>query len=238
MCGVFRLNERRNKAMRLVVPCLTVFILSLWPGLSLADASPRPQTYVIGLDLSKSNPLISDKGYAARAAARTAKEISALPLKSRVMLRTFGSYDASENGLKIDQVISSHARPEVVAQGIAAIIANVPKLVTEGKLTAQGKTNIVPFLDTMAEVVDCKASDVHVVLLTDGFEDSEYARLTRYGGKLPQPNEAAYRGCDELLILGLGQGGGSPSATKRLREAWTDYATQAGFAHFSGLYDW
>ncbi len=198
----------------------------------------RPQTFVIGLDLSKSNPLISDKGYAERAAARTAKEIAALPLKSRVMLRTFGSYDGSANGLKVDQVISSHARPDAVAQGIAQLIANVPELVARGKLEAQGKTNIVPFLDTMSQVVDCRESDVHVVLLTDGFEDSEYAHLTRYGGTLPAPATPTYRGCNELLILGLGQGGGSPSATKRLRLAWSAYAKAAGFQHFSGLYDW
>ncbi len=208
-------------------------------GFSSAQAdTARPQTYVIGLDLSKSNPLVSDKAYAARAAARTAKEITALPLKSRVMLRTFGSYEASANGLKVDQMITSHARPEAVAQGIATLIANVPTLVAQGKLKAQAKTNIVPFLDTMAEVVDCNASDVHVVLLTDGFEDSEYARLTRTGGSLPVPTDAAYRGCDELLILGLGQGGNSPAATKRLRAAWAAYATAAGFERFSGLYDW
>lgn len=193
---------------------------------------------MIGLDLSKSNPLVSDEGYAARAGARAASEIVALPPRSRVMLRTFGSYDGSANGLKVDQVISSHARPEAVAQGVATLIANVPKLVHEGKLKAQGKTNIVPFLDTMAEVVDCDASDVHVVLLTDGFEDSEYARLTRRGGKLPAPQTANYKGCDELLILGLGQGGGSPSATRHLREEWRVYAAKAGFRHFTGLYDW
>ncbi|MDO8423465.1 MAG: hypothetical protein Q7S99_15025 [Parvibaculum sp.] len=214
-----------------------LFAIALTGGAAQADTS-RPQTYVIGLDLSKSNPLVRDKDYAARAAARTAKEIGALPLKSRVMLRTFGSYDASANGLKIDQVISSHARPDAVAQGIATLIANVPKLVDEGKLTAQGKTNIVPFLDTMAEVVDCRASDVHVVLLTDGFEDSEYAHLTKSGGTLPAASFPAYQGCDELLILGLGQGGGSPAATKRLREAWAGYAGSAGFERFSGLYDW
>ena len=155
-------------------------------GAALAETS-RPQTYVIGLDLSKSNPLVRDKAYAARAAARTAKEIAALPLKSRVMLRTFGSYDASANGLKIDQVISSHARPDAVAQG---------------------------------------------------FEDSEYAHLTKSGGVLPAASSPAYQGCDELLILGLGQGGGSPAATKRLREAWAGYAGSAGFERFSGLYDW
>lgn len=197
-----------------------------------------PRTYVIGLDLSKSNPLVRDEGYAARAAARTAKEIAALPLKSRIMLRTFGSYDGSANGLKIDQVISSHARPDAVAKGIASIIASVPRLVDEGKLRAQGKTNIVPFLDTMSQVVDCGQSEVHVVLLTDGFEDSEYAHLTRYGGKLPLPEQPAYKGCDELLVLGLGQGGGSPSATKRLRASWQAYAEAAGFKQFSGLYDW
>jgi hypothetical protein len=202
------------------------------------NLASRPQTYVIGLDLSKSNPLVSDKAYAARAAARAAKEITALPLKSRVMLRTFGSYDAGANGLKIDQVISAHARPESVAQGIALLISNVPKLVAEGKLTAQGKTNIVPFLDTMAEVIDCRASDVHIVLLTDGFEDSEYAHLTRAGGNLPMAAQATYEGCEELLILGLGQGGGSPAATKRLRDAWSAYASSAGFERFSGLYDW
>jgi hypothetical protein len=197
-----------------------------------------PQTFVIGLDLSKSNPLVKDEAYAARAAARAAKDIVALPLKSRVMLRTFGSYDGSANGLKVDQVISSHARPEAVAQGIASLIANVPKLVREGKLVAQGKTNIVPFLDTMAQVVDCGASEVHVVLLTDGFEDSEYAKLTRKGGKLPVPDAPTYKGCEELLILGLGQGGGSPSATAHLRKEWQAYAAGAGFRRFIGLYDW
>ncbi|HEY4345595.1 MAG TPA: hypothetical protein VGN05_14695 [Parvibaculum sp.] len=213
-------------------------LLSLAAFAAQADEPVRPQTYVIGLDLSKSNPLVKDDGYAARAGARAAKELVALPLKSRVMLRTFGSYDASANGLKVDQVISSHARPDAVAQGIAALIANVPRLVREGKLKAQGKTNIVPFLDTMAEVVDCRTTQVHVVLLTDGFEDSEYAKLTRAGGKLPAPETAAYEGCDELLILGLGQGGGSPSATARLRKEWQAYAVKDGFGRFNGLYDW
>lgn len=222
---------------RRILSLALVLASALTVGAAFAD-SPRPQTYVIGLDLSKSNPLVSDEAYAARAAARAAKEIANLPLKSRVMLRTFGSYDGSANGLKIDQVISSHARPDAVAKGIATLIANVPKLVDEGKLTAQGKTNIVPFLDTMAEVIDCRASEVHVVLLTDGFEDSEYAHLTKSGGALPAASSPAYQGCDELLILGLGQGGGSPAATKRLRKAWTGYAMSAGFERFSGLYDW
>jgi hypothetical protein len=200
--------------------------------------APEPQTIVIGLDLSQSNPLVKDDDYAARVGARTAQELIALPLKSRVMVRTFGSYDGSENGLKVDQMISSHAKPQSVAQGVAELIAHVPALVRAGKLKSQGMTNIVPFLDTMSEVVDCKTSDVRVILVTDGFEDSEYAHLTKHGGHLPAPEAADYQGCGSLTILGLGQGSGSPSATVHLRKEWKAYAEKAGFRSFAGLYDW
>lgn len=201
-----------------------------------AQEVARPQTVIIGLDMSKSNPLVEDKAYAARVAKRTASEIDHLPLKSRVMLRTFGSYDTSANALKIDEVISSRSKPRAVAEGMSAIIAAVPRLIEEGKLQAQGYTNAVSFLETMSQLVDCETSDVHVILLTDGFEDSEYAKLSS-GGSLPAP-ERLYPGCAELTMLGLGQGGGSPTATKRLRDQWAGWAKTAGFEKFTGLYDW
>lgn len=218
-------------------------LISLMPMSNVAQASEEtskqvPQTIIIGLDLSKSNPMVQDDAYAARAGAKAVEDLYELPLKSRVMLRTFGSYEVTSNGLKIDQRISSHAKPDQVAEGIATIIANVPTLVRSGKLAAQGKTNIVPFLETMAQVVDCQANDVHVILLTDGFEDSEYAHLTARGGKLPAPSYEMYKGCASLTILGIGQGGGSPSATQALREEWRGWAKAAGFEHYAGLYDW
>ncbi len=205
---------------------------------AFAEDALRPQTVVIGLDLSESNPLVKDSAYAARAGARVGAELKALPLKSRIMIRTFGSYDGSENGLKIDQVISAHAKPEAVAEDVATLIAHVPQLVAGGKLKAQGWTNIVPFLETEAQIVDCKASEVHVILVTDGFEDSEYAHLSKHGGHLPAPSSALFEGCEALTILGLGQGSGSPSATIHLRKEWQAYAAKAGFRRFTGLYDW
>ncbi|GAK44476.1 conserved protein [Tepidicaulis marinus] len=213
------------------------------PGAALAVDAGRTEAdgarqILVGLDLSKSNPLITDAGYAARVAARLGEELDALPLRSRVMVRTFGVYDASSNHLKIDQVISARARPEDVAEGIQTLVANLPALVKEGKLEAQMKTNIVPFLDTMAQVVDCKAMPTTVVLLTDGAEDSDYGKLTKWGGKLPVPQEAHYEGCEELVILGLGQGFNSPKTTARFRTAWQAYAEGAGFKSFTGLYDW
>lgn len=222
--------------MRMPFAAAIVAALALAASGSKAEEAPRPQTVIIGLDMSKSNPLVEDKAYAARVAQRTAAEIDHLPLKSRVMLRTFGSYDTSANALKIDEVISSRSKPQAVAEGISAIIGAVPRLIEEGKLQSQGYTNAVSFLETMSQLVDCDASEVHVILLTDGFEDSEYAKLAN-GGSLPAP-ERLYPGCTELTMLGLGQGGGSPTATKRLREQWAQWAKAAGFETFTGLYDW
>ncbi|ABS63247.1 hypothetical protein Plav_1628 [Parvibaculum lavamentivorans DS-1] len=200
------------------------------------DAPARPQTVIVGLDLSKSNPLVMDAAYAARVGQRTADELDTLPVRSRIMLRTFGSYDSSANALKIDEVISSRAKPETVAEGIGALISAMPKLVGEGKLKAQGYTNIVSFLETTSQLVDCEASDVRIILLTDGFEDSEYAKLAG-GGSLPRP-QALYPGCAELMMLGVGQGGGSPTVTKRVSAQWQGWAEAAGFRKFTGLYDW
>ena len=202
-----------------------------------AGAAEAPRTVVIGLDLSKSNPLVTDDAYAARAGAKAVEDIEGLSPHSRVMLRTFGSYDVTANALKVDQVISARAKPDAVADGVRTLIAAIPHLVRQGKLKAQGFTNILSFLDTMSQVVDCSAGPVDYILLTDGFEDSEYAKL-KAGGHLPKPSDKAFQGCASLTILGLGQGARSPSVTDRVREDWRGWATAAGFRHFAGLYDW
>ena len=200
------------------------------------DASSAPQTVVVGLDISKSNPLVEDAAYAARVAKRLTGEIDRLPVRSRLMVRTFGAYDSSANPLKIDEVISARARPETVAEGVAALVSAMPQLVKEGKLEAQDWTYIVSFMETMSHQVDCSAGDVRFILLTDGFEDSEDARLLR-GASLPAP-QPIFAGCGEMMMLGVGQGAGSPSVTKRVREQWASWSAAAGFAKFTGLYDW
>lgn len=200
------------------------------------DAPSAPQTVVIGLDISKSNPLVEDAAYAARVAQRLTSEIDKLPVRSKIMVRTFGAYDSSANPLKIDEVISARARPETVAEGIGALVSAMPQLVQEGKIKAQDWTYIVSFMETMSPQVDCAAGDVRLILLTDGFEDSELARLRR-GGALPKP-EPLFAGCGELLMLGVGQGGGSPAVTKRAHDEWASWAGAAGFTKFTGLYDW
>eukprot|EP00435_Cladocopium_sp_Y103_P078298 s1_g2037.t1 len=221
----------------LVSGALALGFLSGSADAALSNETAAPTHLVIGLDLSKSNPLVTSDVFAAQVADRLAEEIRELPVRSKVTVRSFGVYDTGSNPLRIDQVISARARPADVADGIRALVSNLPRLVAEGRLEAQMKTNIVPFLETMAGGIDC-TKPTKVVLLTDGAEDSELGRLTRNGGQLPPAQAGSFSGCGELLMLGLGRGFDSPSTTARFRTAWTEWSDTAGFERFVGLYDW
>jgi len=201
-------------------------------------ATEAAPVVVIGLDLSKSNPMVTNDDYARRVSDRVAPMIEGLPLRARVMVRSFGSYDATSNTLRIDQLMTARSKPEDFARGLRTLITGVPKLVRDGKLVAQNKTNIMAFLETMSQVVACDEGPVTFVLLTDGVEDSEYARLKNRSATLPAPSHDRFDSCGELQILGLGQGLNSPKTTERLRGVWTDWSEEAGFDSFLGLYDW
>lgn len=208
----------------------------------------RPvETLIIGIDLSRSNPVIKDKAFAAKVAGRIQPMIEGLGPKSKIVLRTFGTYDVSVNQLKLDQSIAAkrNLAPDV-AKLVAGIIAGVPTLVANGKLKAQNETNIVAFLDNMSKVAQCKTT-TRVILATDGIEDSELANLNRKGKDglpvLPAPKakpdgSAPFKGCEEFVILGLGQGTDSPQKTQFLTDEWARYATAAGFKKATLLNDW
>lgn len=208
-------------------------------GRGKGDDTPAPMRLVIGLDLSKSNPLVDSKPYAQSVADLVGGEIQDLPLASIVMLRTFGAYSAASNNLKIDRRLSvdGDERPEAVASLMSEIIAGVPKLVRDGTLEAQDTTNIVSFLESMSQFVDCSETDTRVILVSDGIEDSDYAHLADPDATLPTPGRI-YAGCSELEILGLGQGQKDPRVTERLRADWGAWAKAAGFKDFSGLDNW
>ena len=79
-----------------------------------ANANPVPygppnpaRTIVIGIDLSSSNPLIRDDHFAAKVAYRIRGQIESLPPRSRVILRSFGSYNSQANApLSLDVTIA------------------------------------------------------------------------------------------------------------------------------------
>jgi hypothetical protein len=203
------------------------------------DEADRPASrVVIGIDLSKSNPLTDDPQFAAKVGARVAQIITKLGFASEVHVRTFGSFDVSANPFYYDTVISARSRPEAVASDVERLIAGTPVLVSSGKWKTQGRTNILAFLDNVSRSEGCGGLPTTIILATDGIEDSQFARLDDAQDHLPDPDGRPFAGCAELQILGLGEGTRSPIKTGRLRGEWTRWAKEAGFAHFEGLNDW
>jgi hypothetical protein len=203
-----------------------------------AGEALAPKRIIIGIDLSKSNPLIDNPAFAAKVAQRIAGQVRALGFASEVHVRTFGNFDASSNTFAFDAMISTHARPENVAAEIEKLISGTPLLVEHGKWMAQNNTNIVAFLDNVVLSIGCSGMPTTVILASDGIEDSEYARLSEEDSHLPPPEGRPFRGCSEFEILGVGQGTRSPIETVRLRTQWTRWAQAAGFTRFVGLNDW
>jgi hypothetical protein len=213
-------------------------VASSYAQVAEAGEALAPKRIIIGIDLSKSNPLIDNPAFATKVAQRIASQIRNLGFASEVHVRTFGNFDASSNTFAFDSMISTHARPENVAAEIEKLISGTPLLVEHGKWMAQNNTNIVAFLDNVVLSIGCSGMPTTVILASDGIEDSEYARLTEEDSRLPPPEGRPFRGCSELQILGVGQGTRSPVETVRLRTQWTRWAQAAGFTRFVGLNDW
>ena len=202
------------------------------------QVNAAPRRIVIGLDLSRSNPLVADPDFAAKVAARIAREIQGLGFRSEVHVRTLGNYDASSNDFYYDAVVSRRTRPGQIAADVQKLIAGTPLLVKSGKWHAQNHTNILAFLDNVSQSIGCSGMKTTIILASDGIEDSEYAHLARRRSHLPAPDGRPFAGCAELQILGLGQGTRSPMETVRLRQDWSGWARAAGFKQFQGLNDW
>jgi hypothetical protein len=206
---------------------------------SYADQEAAPtQRLIIGLDISKSNPLVDDPAFAAKVGMRIANMVSKLGFASEVHVRTFGSFEASSNPFYYDTLISTRARPEAVAAEVQKLISGTPLLVKRGKWVSQQTTNILAFMDNISNSIGCAKLPTTVILASDGIEDSEYVRLQNPGTHLPPPDGKPFRGCTELQILGVGQGTRSPKETVRLRNEWAKWSWRAGFTKFTGLNDW
>jgi hypothetical protein len=214
--------------------------VAAWAGTSdvRLEAEKPKKRLVVGIDLSQSNPIVDDAQFARKLADRVTDMIAAMGFASEVHVRTFGSYETSANNFHYDAVLSIHQRPEMVAAEVAKLISSTPALVEKGVWRAQAKTNILAFLDNAGQSFGCSGVPTTIVLLSDGIEDSEYARLAQPNAELPAPEGTPFKGCSELQILGLGQGQESPEKTRQLRVTWTRWAQAAGFASFVGLNDW
>jgi hypothetical protein len=205
---------------------------------SRVEATKPTRRLIIGIDLSRSNPLTADPGFAAKVAQRVRGMIEGMGFASEIHVRTFGAYNATENSFYYDAKLSIRSRPDAVAAEVAKLISSTPALVRAGRWRAQNTTNVLAFLDNAAHSFGCDGMPTDVVLASDGMEDSEYANMKRPGSQLPPPAGKPFRGCQQLYIFGLGQGQASPAHTIELRNQWQRWAAAAGFSAFTGLNDW
>lgn len=227
----------------LSVPALMV---AWWASSAVADtpaagrAISGPRTILIGVDLSDSNPLTRDRDFALRVAQRLQPMIAGLAPRSKVILRSFGTYEGGSNAVfTLDiSIAPKTARAEDIARLVSGAVAGIPEMVRTGKIRPQAMTNIVPFLMNMSRVVDCGAMPTHVILATDGVEDSQVANLKRRNAHLPVPAVPSFPGCEEMQILGIGRGMNSPRDTERLIAEWGNWSKAAGFRNFIALNDW
>jgi hypothetical protein len=205
---------------------------------SRVEATKPTRRLIIGIDLSRSNPITDDPGFAAKVAQRVRGMIESLGFASEIYVRTFGSYNSSANAFYYDAKLSIRSRPDAVAAEVAKLISSTPALIKSGRWRAQNTTNVLAFLDNAAHSFGCSGMPTDVVLASDGLEDSEYAHMKRPGAQLPQPRSRAFNGCQGLYIFGLGRGQESPAHTIELRNQWQRWAHAAGFSSFTGLNDW
>ena len=241
MCKGCRRQMRRVATFLIALTVgVAAMMAAVWADDYYYGTNSPPRTIIIGVDLSTSNPLIVDEAFAAKVAARIRPMIVGLAPRSRLVLRSFGSYDTGANAtMNLDVLIAPKtARAEDMANLVQQVVANVPKLVRQGKLHAQNQTNIIAFLENMAATVDCRVQQATVILASDGVEDSKLANLSRHEGTLPLPSRPIFAGCDQLYIFGLAQGMHDPRQTQRLRDEWTNWSQAAGFKGFTGLNDW
>lgn len=203
---------------------------------SNSQTAPR---IVIGLDLSIGNPLIRDETFAARAGERVGEYIEKLPMRSEVSIRTFGDFNGSPEVLRFDRIVSLAQTAETIGNFVQTLITGMPKIVREeGQIEPHIQTNILGFLDSMSDSLECSERPTRVILITDGLEDSEYAMLADGNSALPDPSDTLYKDCEVMEMIGVGLGQRSPDLAKRIRDAWKAWASKAGFTDFVGATQW
>jgi hypothetical protein len=200
---------------------------------ALLTAPVGAKTLTVALDVSGSNPLVSDARYAQIAAGYVRDKVSALQPGDVVSLHTLA--DRSLANFPSERIeITRRNRADKVAARIAQFMATMPTRHFEG----QESTNIMGFF--AFGQFDCTQGG-EILLVTDGIESSPDMKAERLlaGKPLPKPDKNLLSGCT-VTMFGVGQAsaGGqlSPVEVKHIRAAWTSWMTVAG-AHYNAIID-
>lgn len=191
-------------------------------ALMMGSVSSQSATLTIGIDLSGSNPLLSQEAFAAQAGQHAAEAIKRLKEGDVVRVRTFGARSDAANLPVHSATIGRRNRPSEVGNAVAAYLRRLPGQAGKG----QPSTNILAFLE-LGSGFGCETNGA-VLLITDGIESSSVVSAKALlDGKavLPAPGPNL-RGC-ALTFYGLGAGW-ELQQVKNLKVAWSQWAKKAG----------
>lgn len=189
-------------------------------ALSVSVVSEAKDLIVL-VDVSQSNPMLTDKNFNRRAAEYVFAATKALNKGDTVSVQTFGSLTDTQNLNIKSQTVSRH-NSKKVANSVGRYVMSLPE-----QIAGQGSTNLLSWFNRNA--FDCSQEAHHILVITDGLEASEYVNPQRLlDGKqaLPAPTEFVnLAGCD-VTFYGVGSGMHDRSAL-HLRKVWGEYFKQA-----------
>lgn len=205
-------------------------------AMAMTGTGAMAKTYTVVPDISDSSPMTNDPRQAARAGAFIARQLSNLKMGDRVSVRALGEYGKNRNW-RLDVEISKRYRPYKVVGAVEKLVANIPALVKSGRLSPNGSTNIIGFLEDNARALDCANAGV-VFIISDGIESSRYtnaSKLVTGKAKPPKPPGQILSGC-RFVMLGVGHSndGSTIAGTKHIKRYWSAYFANTG-AQFEAI---
>lgn len=242
------MNPRKSFRMAAVVALLA----------SASAAKAEPTLLVIGVDLSASNPLVTNATYRQQALRRVNEKIQALEVGSQVILRAFGNNPISQPPIPIpdsDILVWNHRARDGAADSRTAVL-NAASLTflrqINGLLQTPGQqyTRIARFLDELQSDIGrhvafnpgdgVRYRSVDFILLTDGVEDNGTVNLRLDGAELPMPGRMfpppgrQQPRCSGFTMFGAGQATQvlPDAVSAHIRGEWRAWATAAGCASY------
>ncbi|HEY0939234.1 MAG TPA: hypothetical protein VGE08_03965 [Steroidobacter sp.] len=205
-----------------------ILVLMLWMPALAAPAFAR--SVFIGIDVSKSNPVVIDEASAKVAGNYVRGIVAALAPGDEVHIRTFGDRSAAHVESRSIRLGRKH-KPETVAFQIGSYIASLPSKPLQG----QQETQILAYLELSQ--FRCDQNSL-VVIVSDALESSPGVRQKDLlaGKPLPPPEPGILKGC-EVVIYGLARskdGAITREQAKSLRASWTAWMNTAG-ANFTAI---
>lgn len=198
---------------------------------TLVFAAPAfSKSVYIGVDVSKSSPVVIHEPSAKVAGNYVRSIVAALQPGDEVHIRTFGDRSAAHVESRSFRLGRKH-KPEVVAFQISEFIKALPSKPLQG----QQETQILAFLELSQ--FHCERNAL-VLILSDGVESSPGIReKDLLGGKpLPVPEPGILKSCD-VVIYGLARskdGAITREQAKALKAAWAAWMKTAG-ANFTAI---